>query len=183
MATESHAHDHADDGAVHAHISSPLFYTAIFIALVILTITTVGQSYFDLGRLNIIAVILIATMKASLVVTFFMHLRHDNKFNALIFICGLMFIGVFFAYTFNDVGTRGELDADQNVIVNARTGENAPGHFDHIPLVQHPAEGAPGHETGGAAPAGTHTGAASQGNAPSNGGGAGSTPPHGEVNH
>ena len=47
---------------------------------------TVGQSYVDLGRLNIVVVILIATMKASLVVTFFMHLKWDNKFNALIFV-------------------------------------------------------------------------------------------------
>lgn len=179
MATETHghadAHAHADDGAVHAHVSSSLFYGAIFAALVTLTILTVGQSYFDLGRLNIVIVILIASMKASLVVAFFMHLRWDNKFNALMFICGLMFIGVFFAYTFNDVERRGELDADQNVLILPETGDYAPGHFDLIPAAAHSGTQPP--EPGGAAPEGAHAGAATQGSAPSNGGGAGTAPP------
>jgi cytochrome c oxidase subunit 4 len=128
MSTASHDHDHAaDDGAVHAHISSTPFYVAVFLGLLFLTGLTVGQSYVDLGKANLIFVILIATMKASLVVTFFMHLKWDNKFNALIFLSTIFFIGVFFAYTLNDTDRRGELDADQNVKVWARTGEEAPG--------------------------------------------------------
>src|SRR5262249_29208153 len=117
---------HKTDGAVHAHISTAPFYGLIFIALISLTIATVAQSYVDLGKLNLIVVILIATTKASLVVSFFMHLRYDNKFNALVFISGLLFIGVFFAYTMNDTDRRGELDADQNVKVWQKTGEAAP---------------------------------------------------------
>src|SRR5262245_45573971 len=98
MTSQAHGHGHgADTGAVHAHVSSTMFYAGIFFALLALTVTTVGQSYFDLGRLNIAIVILIASMKASLVVAFFMHLRWDNKFNALIFVSCLAFIGVFFA--------------------------------------------------------------------------------------
>src|SRR3954451_24999003 len=92
---------HGDDGAVHAHISSVPFYVTVFLGLLFLTGLTVGQSYVDLGKLNLFAVIAIATMKASLVVTFFMHLKWDNKFNALIFISTLFFIGVFFTYTMN----------------------------------------------------------------------------------
>ena len=121
------AHGHADDGAVHAHISSVPFYVAVFLGLLFLTGMTVGQSYVDLGKANIILVILIATAKASLVVTFFMHLRWDNKFNALIFLVSLLFIGVFFAYTLNDTSSRGMLDPDQNVKVWEKTGEAAPG--------------------------------------------------------
>jgi cytochrome c oxidase subunit 4 len=121
------AHDHADDGAVHAHVSSVPFYVAVFLGLLFLTGVTVGQSYVDLGKLNIVLVILIATLKASLVVTFFMHLRWDNKFNALIFLSTIFFIGVFFAYTMNDTNSRGSLDPDQNVKVLPKTGEEAPG--------------------------------------------------------
>src|SRR3954465_5092039 len=112
MSTASHDHDHADDGAVHAHVSSVPFYVTIFLGLLFLTGMTVGQSYVDLGKLNIVLVILIATMKASLVVTFFMHLRWDSKFNTLVFLSTLFFIGVFFAYTMNDTDRRGDLDAD-----------------------------------------------------------------------
>ena len=124
---EHHAHGHADDGGVHVHVSSVPFYIAVFLGLLVLTGMTVGQSYVDLGKLNIVIVILIATMKASLVVTFFMHLRWDNKFNALIFISTIFFIGVFFAYTLHDTDRRGELDPDQNVKVWQKNGERAPG--------------------------------------------------------
>jgi cytochrome c oxidase subunit IV len=143
---------HKDDGAVHSHISSPGFYIGVFSALIALTILTVGQSYVDLGQLNLLAVIAIATTKAALVVSFFMHLRWDNKFNALIFISCLFFIGVFFAYTMNDTNRRGELDADQNVKVLPKTGEEAPGGFVEV------APAASGEQ----APAGEHNPAAGE---------------------
>ena len=147
MAYRTDAHDQVDDGAVHAHISSVPFYVTVFLGLLFLTGVTVGQSYVDLGKLSIVIVILIATMKASLVVTFFMHLKWDNRFNALVFLSTIFFIGVFFAYTLNDTDKRGDLDPDQNVHVWAKTGEEAPG-------------GMPPHEAAsGAAPAGEHGGA------------------------
>ncbi len=122
------AHEtHEDDGAVHAHVSSVPFYMAVFGALLTLTALTVGQSYVDLGRLNLAAVVVIASLKASMVVMFFMHIRHDAKFNGLMVVACVGFIGVFFAYTFNDVGHRGEFDQDSNVIASPRTGEAAPG--------------------------------------------------------
>jgi cytochrome c oxidase subunit IV len=122
----AHAKGH-DDGAVHAHISPAWFYGVILVALFFLTALTFGQSFVDLGRLNIIIVIAIATTKASLVVSFFMHLKYDSKFNALVFISCIFFIGVFFAYTMNDTERRGEFDPDQNVKVLPKTGEAAPG--------------------------------------------------------
>jgi cytochrome c oxidase subunit 4 len=147
-----HGHDHADDGAVHAHISPVPFYVAIFVALLFFTVLTVGQSYVDLGKLNLLVVILIATAKASLVVTFFMHLRHDNKFHALIFVCGLLFIGVFFAYTMNDTEHRGEFDPLNNVKYEPRTGLQAPGGFDIEKAAEDHKKEAEEFEHGGAAP-------------------------------
>ena len=122
----AHAKEH-QDGAVHAHISPAWFYGLILMALFGLTALTFGQSFVDLGRMNIVIVIAIATTKAALVVSFFMHLKYDNKFNALIFISCIFFIGVFFAYTMNDTNSRGEFDPDQNVRVLPKTGEAAPG--------------------------------------------------------
>jgi cytochrome c oxidase subunit IV len=124
---DSHGHD---DGAVHAHVSSVPFYLAIFIGLLMLTGLTVGQSYVDLGRLNLMTVILIASIKASLVVTFFMHLRHDNKFHALAFVGSLLFIGIFFVYTMNDTDRRAEMEETSSSPVLQKTGESAPGGFD-----------------------------------------------------
>jgi cytochrome c oxidase subunit 4 len=159
MSTASHEQEH-DDGAVHAHISSVPFYVAVFLGLLFLTGMTVGQSYVDLGKLNIVLVVLIATLKASLVVTFFMHLKWDNKFNVLIFLSTIFFIGVFFAYTMNDTNNRGELDPDQNVKVWAKTGEEAPGGMvksEHAASPAHGTEPASGGaEPHGGAPAPHH---------------------------
>lgn len=141
-----------DDGAVHAHVSSVPFYAAIFMGLLFLTGLTVGQSYVDLGKLNLAAVVIIASMKASLVLLFFMHLRHDAKFNGLMIVGCIGFIGIFFAYTFNDVGHRGEFDGDSSVWVNPRTGEIAPGSME--PRKAEPEHAAPA----GSAPAPAHGG-------------------------
>lgn len=155
--THGSGHGH-DDGAVHAHVSSSFFYMAVFGALIALTLATVGQSYVDLGKLNLAVVILIASLKASLVVSFFMHLRWDNKFNALMFVSGVFFIGVFFAYTMNDTERRGELDADQNVKVLPKTGQEAPGGFEPHNEQGPGATGSPGGEHGGPASAPTQGG-------------------------
>jgi cytochrome c oxidase subunit 4 len=120
-------HDHPDDGAVHSHVSSVKFYIGILAILVTFTLLTVAVASVHLGPLNLAVAILIASAKATLVVMFFMHLKYDNRFNATIVICSLMFIGVFFAYTMNDTETRGELDDAQGSMVLPATGQQAPG--------------------------------------------------------
>ncbi len=150
MSTPQHKHE---DGAVHAHISSVPFYTAIFAGLLMLTALTVGQSYVDLGTANLLAVVVIASLKASLVILFFMHIRHDARFNGLMVVGGLLFIGVFFAYTMNDTSHRGEFDIDSSVWVNPRTGEVAPGGMEPKKAEEHaPASGSAGPAHGAPAP-------------------------------
>jgi len=152
----SDAHAHAiDDGTVHVHISSAKFYVGIFLVLVMLTLLTVGVSYIHLGPLNLVVAVVIASIKASLVVMFFMHLKYDTKFNALIFVCSLMFIGVFFAYTFNDTEHRGELDPANGTQVLPSSGKLAPGGLEPRPAATGEGAGmhhAPGVEPGKGAP-------------------------------
>jgi cytochrome c oxidase subunit 4 len=130
MTSDSHhadAHAHPDDGAVHVHIASTQFYIGIFAALVVLTILTVKVSYYDFGPANIVIAILIATAKASLVATFFMHLRHDKLFNTLAFLSAFVFLGVFILLTYDDLGNRGKVDNDYGGTLDPRTGLAAPG--------------------------------------------------------
>ncbi|MFL6198375.1 MAG: cytochrome C oxidase subunit IV family protein [Thermoanaerobaculia bacterium] len=55
-------------------------YITVFIALAVLTVLTVGVSYFHLPPALAIAIaLLIATFKGSLVAGFFMHLFHERK--------------------------------------------------------------------------------------------------------
>ena len=153
--TDTHANDHDahgdhDDGAVHAHISDTKFMLGIFAALIVLTVITVAVSRVDLGAANSFVAIFVATIKASLVATFFMHLRHDKPFNAVIFVSAFVFLGVFLVYTLNDVDTRGAIDRSNGTRIYERSGEVAPGGFTPRGDMGHGAAGAH------AAPAGGH---------------------------
>ena len=126
MAAEhSHAHDH-DDGAVHVHIAPTRFYWGIFAGLVALTALTVKVSYYDFGSANIIIALLIASMKASLVAAFFMHLRHDKLFNTLILLAAFLFLSLFILLTWDDLGVRAH-DHGYAQKMSPETGLGAPG--------------------------------------------------------
>jgi cytochrome c oxidase subunit 4 len=112
-------------------------YTLTLVVLLILTAITVGASYIQFGSLNVVIALTIATIKASLVALFFMHLRHDKPVNAVIACAGFLFLGLFLLFTFLDVGTRDPLQP-----VNLK----AP-----APAAAAPAAGAP--ETPAATPA------------------------------
>ena len=152
VADEHDEHGHADDYNVHTHIASTKFYLGIFSVLVCLTLLTIAVSYVHLGPLNLVVAIVIASMKAGLVVLFFMHLKYEAKFNVLIFVCSLMFIGVFFAYTSNDTGHRGEVDLEDGTKILPSTGAVAPGGLPPRPEasgegpgMDHPSGIEPGH--------------------------------------
>jgi cytochrome c oxidase subunit 4 len=126
-AAHAHAHHGADDGAVHVHIASSQFYWGIFAALIFLTIATVRVSYYDFGAANIIIAVVIATMKASLVAAFFMHLRHDKLFNTIAFLASFLFLAIFILLTYDDLGNRARVDNDYGGRIELRTGQPAPG--------------------------------------------------------
>lgn len=94
-----HAHAH-----VHAH-PGPKTYLAVIIALLGLTVITVGAAYIDFGPINTVIALLIASIKAGLVALFFMHLKND-KFSALLFLSGIFFLTVFLIFTLFDVSWR-----------------------------------------------------------------------------
>ena len=51
----------------------------VFVALLLLTAVTVLVSYVDLGLWNAVVALLIASVKASLVALFFMHLKSEDR--------------------------------------------------------------------------------------------------------
>jgi cytochrome c oxidase subunit IV len=148
-ADHSHAHGHdPDDGAVHVHIASTRFYVGIFAALIVLTVATVKVSYYDFGSANIIIAIAIATMKASLVAAFFMHLRHDKLFNTLSFLGAFLFLAIFILLTNDDLGVRARSPNSYVQKISRETGEEAPGG--------EPATSATQDDVAGEAPGGEH---------------------------
>src|ERR1700690_3903494 len=81
-------------------------YVLTLTALLILTMITVGASYIDFGQGNIVIALAIATVKATLVSLFFMHLAHDKPINGLIAVAGFIFLGLFLMFDMIDIGTR-----------------------------------------------------------------------------
>lgn len=91
------------------HITPLKTYLIVGLALFFLTIVTVAVSYIDLGPLNLVVALSIASIKAILVALFFMHLWWDNKLYFLIFTIAILFLAVFIIFTLFDVMTRGDL--------------------------------------------------------------------------
>ena len=74
--------------------------------LLILTVITVAASYVDFGSGNIVIALAIATMKATIVALFFMHLLHDKPVNGVIAVAGFLFLGLFLTFTLLDLDYR-----------------------------------------------------------------------------
>jgi cytochrome c oxidase subunit 4 len=66
--------EHADH-----HIVTPKTYAIIFATLLIGTAITVGAAYVDLGILNPVVALAIASTKAVIVILFFMHVKYQSK--------------------------------------------------------------------------------------------------------
>jgi cytochrome c oxidase subunit 4 len=104
MAESTH-HPHEHHAASHSvgHIVPVRLLVGVGAALLILTVVTVlTAKYVDLGQLNIWVALIIAFVKASLVCLYFMHLRWDSPFNAIVLICSLLFVILFIGLSLTD---------------------------------------------------------------------------------
>ena len=85
------------------HISSRFLLLGVVGALLVLTVLTVGVTAVDLGSQgNFIVAMIIATVKAALVMLFFMHLAWDKKFNVVVFTSSFLFVMLFLAMALLD---------------------------------------------------------------------------------
>jgi cytochrome c oxidase subunit 4 len=94
--------DPADHGP--SHLVPARVLAAVFAALVLLTAVTVAATGLDLGSWNLTIALVIATAKGALVVLYFMHLRYDSPFHALVFAAALVFLALFLRLTLLDAG-------------------------------------------------------------------------------
>jgi cytochrome c oxidase subunit 4 len=79
---------------------------AVGIALLILTGTTVGVSYIDLGVFNAVVALAIAVIKMILVVLFFMHVKYSPRLTKLTVLAGVFVFIVLVGMTLTDYVTR-----------------------------------------------------------------------------
>ena len=95
-------HNHHEEEHV-GHIVPVHLLAAVAVTLLIATAVTVYTAkYVDLGRFNIWLALFLAFSKATIVCLFFMHLKWDSKFNALVLISSCLFVFLFIGLALTD---------------------------------------------------------------------------------
>lgn len=96
---------HTNEASKH-HITPIATYLKVAGALFVLTILTVSAHQMDLGALKAPVAFFIATIKAVLVMLWFMHLKDEEKTNKIIFASGFFFLALLFFFSAIDIFTR-----------------------------------------------------------------------------
>jgi len=81
-------------------------YFLVWAALVALTCLTVGAALADLKHLSVFTAILIACVKSTLVVLYFMHLRYERRVFTWMFVAAVGMYAIFLVLTFADYAFR-----------------------------------------------------------------------------
>jgi cytochrome c oxidase subunit 4 len=101
----AHAEHKEETGSV-GHIAPAKRYVAIWAILMVMTLTTVLVSFVDIGPMNIVIALAIATFKGTLVVLFFMHLRYSPKLTMVTVVAAMFFLFLLLSLTMTDYLTR-----------------------------------------------------------------------------
>ena len=89
------------------HVVSIKLYSAIFGALLAMTLATAGAAFIDLGgNLNTVVAMLIAACKALLVILFFMHVRYSSRLTWVFVGAGFFWLMILLSLTLADVLSR-----------------------------------------------------------------------------
>ncbi|PIT99586.1 MAG: oxidase [Bdellovibrionales bacterium CG10_big_fil_rev_8_21_14_0_10_45_34] len=88
------------------HVTQPKVFFNVYFVLLVLTVMTVGAIKVDFGSFNLALAMLIATVKAALVIWYFMHQKYETSLNRLAFFSSFFFLFLFFILTAIDVFTR-----------------------------------------------------------------------------
>ena len=88
------------------HILTPLNYAFVFGTLLLFTGITVGAAYVDLGVLNPIIALSIASFKAVIVILFFMHVRYQSRLIKMTVGAGFFTFLVLITMTLSDYMSR-----------------------------------------------------------------------------
>ena len=87
-------------------IISERAYYAVFVVLLLLTLTTYGAARVDLGRWNAPVGLAIAAVKAVLIILYFMHARFSGRLTRVVIGAGLFWLGILLVLTMSDYVTR-----------------------------------------------------------------------------
>lgn len=105
MASTDHHTDHHDDHHGLGHVASIKVLVGTGGTLLLLTLVTVAATKVDFGAsINLGIAMVIAVIKASLVILFFMHLKYDKIFHTVVFMSAILAAALFVGFTLMDTG-------------------------------------------------------------------------------
>ena len=91
---------------VEHHIVTPFQYMLVFGTLLLFTGITVGAAYVELGVLNPIVALGIASFKAVVVILFFMHVKYQSRLVKITVAAGFFTFLVLITMTLTDYMSR-----------------------------------------------------------------------------
>jgi len=90
----------------HIHIVANRTYISVWMALLILLAATIAVAKMSVTRYSVVINLLIASLKAFLVLLFFMHLKYEGRFLKGMLILTIAALTLVIALTFSDVWFR-----------------------------------------------------------------------------
>lgn len=81
-------------------------YVLIWLGLLVLTAVTITAASLHFGAFSVLAAIAIATVKGSLVLFYFMHLKYEDRVFKLMLTLALFTLAVIMVLTFIDTALR-----------------------------------------------------------------------------
>ena len=90
----------------HPHVTGYGKLFCILLALLTLTGITVTVSYVHLGFFNVPIALFVASVKSSLVLLFFMHLKYEGRAIKVSFLSTVAFLFIMISFIFWDVAFR-----------------------------------------------------------------------------
>ena len=90
MSTDTHTHAHEEAGDHAEHGMSTRGYVNIAIILALITALEVATYYVDFGPFFMPSLMIMMVIKFLMVVSYFMHLKFDNRLFSWLFYAGLI---------------------------------------------------------------------------------------------
>jgi cytochrome c oxidase subunit 4 len=127
--TDARASSNMDPhGDFHVPMST---YVLIFVALMVLLVVTVAAAFVDLGAANMPVAMLIASIKAALVILYFMHVKYSSRLTKVFVAASFLWLAILFVMTFADYISRDWLSNSRGWHDNPVVNEYDAGTRDH----------------------------------------------------
>jgi cytochrome c oxidase subunit 4 len=92
---------HHDNDEQHEHVTYGVYFLT-WLALLVLTAITVTVAGMSLGNLSVFTALVVASVKATLVLGFFMHLKYERPLFRVMFLVVIVTFAIFIGLTFMD---------------------------------------------------------------------------------